>query len=89
MRDSSGRFQKGHSGNSNGRPKRAEEQFLIDIWEEHGQKQFLDAVKNGERWALKSLVDKLYPNKKPIEQRSAEQSLPQPILANLSVSWKE
>tara|TARA_B100000508_G_C11455606_1_gene276568 strand:- start:149 stop:433 length:285 start_codon:yes stop_codon:yes gene_type:complete len=63
-RNSNGQFKKGVSGNPNGRPKRADEQFLLDLWEEEGKKQFSEAVRQGDRWALKVLVDKLYPSPK-------------------------
>jgi hypothetical protein len=65
MRNEKGQFQKGMTGNPAGRPKRADEQFLLDLWDEHGKKQFSCAIKNNERWALKVLLDKLYFNKKP------------------------
>ncbi len=82
MRRQNGQFAKGHTGNPNGRPKRADEQFLVDLWDQHGQKQFSDAIRNGERWALKTLIDKLYPNQKPIEYQTPV-SLPQPILSGV------
>lgn len=66
MRDQNGRFLKGTSGNVKGRPKRADEQVLIDLWESEGQTQLSKAVKNGERWAIKLLVDKIFANKKDI-----------------------
>ena len=75
MRKNNGQFAKGSTGNPNGRPKRADEQFLIDLWEAHGQKEFSDAIEKGERWALKVLMDKLYPNLKDVDARlSAEPS---------------
>jgi len=60
MRDNKGQFKKGYSGNPAGRPKRADEQFLVDLWVDEGQEKFSNAIQNGERWALKLLVDKLY-----------------------------
>ncbi len=69
MRKYNGQFSKGTTGNPLGRPKRAEEQFLLDLWEEHGQGQFSDAIKKSEQWALKILIDKLYPNKKDVDTR--------------------
>lgn len=69
MRRNNGQFAKGSTGNPLGRPKRADEQFLIDLWEAHGQKQFSDAIEKGERWALKVLMDKLYPNLKDVAAR--------------------
>ena len=82
MRDENGKFAKGSSGNPAGRPKRADEQFLVDIWEKSGQEQFGAAIANGERWALKTLVDKLYPNQKPAAP-VAETTLPTPLLSNV------
>jgi hypothetical protein len=67
MRNENGQFIKGTTGNPLGRPKKADEQFLVDLWSEHGQTAFSNAVQNGERWALKTLVDKLYPNCKPAD----------------------
>jgi hypothetical protein len=67
MRDEKGQFAKGSTGNPLGRPKRADEQYLIDIWTKHGQSAFSTAIQKGERWALKTLVDKLYPNCKPAD----------------------
>jgi hypothetical protein len=64
MRSKNGQFSKGFTGNPNGRPKRAEESFLIDLWESDGQRVFSDEVKSGKQWAIKMLIDKLYPNKK-------------------------
>ena len=69
MRNHNGQFIKGSTGNPLGRPKRADEQFLIDLWEAHGQKQFSSAIEQGERWALKVLMDKLYPNLKDVDTR--------------------
>ena len=69
MRNSKGQFVKGATGNPMGRPKRADEQFLIDLWEEHGQKAFSNAVEKKEQWALKLLMDKLYSNKRDVEAR--------------------
>ena len=67
MRRNNGQFAKGSTGNPLGRPKRADEQFLLDLWESHGQKQFSEAIESGERWALKALLDKLYPSLKAVE----------------------
>lgn len=83
MRDEKGQFIKGSTGNPLGRPKRAEEQFLIDLWTEHGQKAFGEAVKNGEQWALKTLVDKLFANKKESMLDVVVRPQPVPLLANL------
>ena len=64
MRNGKGQFIKGSTGNPLGRPKRAEEAFLVDLWTEHGQVAFASAVKGGEQWALKVLMDKLFANKR-------------------------
>ena len=64
MRSINGQFSKGFTGNPNGRPKRADESFLVDLWESDGQKIFSKAVREERQWALKILIDKLYPNKK-------------------------
>lgn len=64
MRSKNGQFSKGFTGNPKGRPKRADESFLINLWESDGQRVFSDEVKAGKQWAIKMLVDKLYPNKK-------------------------
>lgn len=66
MRNENGQFVKGFTGNPLGRPKRADEQFLVDLWDSHGQTQFSNSIEKGEKWALKVLVDKLYPNQKPL-----------------------
>ena len=67
MRNEKGQFVKGASGNPAGRPKRADEQFLVDIWNEDGQRQFSNAVKRGEQWAVSKLVDKLFASPKMAE----------------------
>lgn len=75
MRKNNGQFAKGSTGNPNGRPKRADEQFLIDLWAEHGQTAFSKAIKDNERWALKVLIDKLYPNIKPVDTFSSNSNI--------------
>lgn len=80
MRDENGQFIKGYTGNPLGRPKRANEEFLVDLWTEHGQSAFSEAVKGGKRWAIKLLVDKLYPNKKAVEVGIYMKELPIPII---------
>lgn len=80
MRDEKGQFIKGSTGNPLGRPKRAEEQFLVDLWTEHGQKAFATAVRSGEQWALRTLVDKLYANKRESMLDVMVRSEPQPAL---------
>ena len=89
MRNEKGQFIKGSTGNPNGRPKRAEEQFLVDLWSEHGQKAFSAAVEAGEQWALKVLVDKLYANKRESMLDVTVQSEPKPLLDNLRVKVVE
>ena len=83
MRDEKGQFIKGSTGNPLGRPKRAEEQFLVDLWTEHGQEAFATAVKAREQWALKVLVDKLYANKRESMFDVVIRPQPTPLLANL------
>lgn len=83
MRNKNGQFIKGSTGNPNGRPKRADEQFLVDLWSKHGQKQFAKSVKAGEQWALKLLADKLYANKRESSFDVTFRPEPRPLLANL------
>jgi len=66
MRNNKGQFKKGNSGGP-GRPKRADEQILIDLWDNAGKKQFEKAVKAGKEWALKKLLDKLFGDKRQTE----------------------
>lgn len=79
MRQNNGQFAKGSTGNPHGRPKRADEGFLLDLWETHGQKKFSSAIENGEQWALKVLMDKLYPNRKDVDARINLEA-PRPII---------
>lgn len=88
MRNGKGQFTKGSTGNPLGRPKRADEQFLIDLWTDHGQKAFASAVKGGEQWALKALVDKLYANKRESSFDVVVRPEPRPLLANLKIRGK-
>lgn len=81
MRDEKGQFIKGHTGNPLGRPKRADEQTLLDIWDQHGRTQFMTCVERGEPWALRTLIDKLYPNRKPTGEEAGAHS--RPILLNV------
>lgn len=81
MRDENGQFIKGYTGNPLGRPKRADEEFLVDLWTEHGQQVFADAVRGGKRWAIKLLVDKLYANKKEVTAGISIEQQPIPILS--------
>ena len=83
MRDEKGKFIKGYTGNPLGRPKRAEEQFLVDLWTEDGQKAFTIAVRAGEPWALKTLVDKLYANKRESMLDVVIRPQVRPLLDNL------
>jgi len=83
MRNKKGQFIKGATGNPLGRPKRAEEQFLVDLWSEHGQRAFSSAVQAGEQWALKVLVDKLYANKRESQLDVTVRQDPKPLLDNL------
>ncbi len=89
MRDEKGQFIKGYTGNPLGRPKRAEEQFLVDLWTTHGQKAFATAVEGGEQWALKVLVDKLYANKRESMFDVVIRPQPTPLLANLRIDESE
>ena len=86
MRRNNGQYAKGTTGNPLGRPKRADEQFLIDLWETHGQKQFSNAIEKGEQWALKVLVDKLYPNQKPL---NIQFEMPTQIPCSMTEEHKE
>ena len=83
MRRNNGQFAKGESGNPAGRPKRADEQFLVDLWNSTGRIKFAQAVGDGEQWALKKLVDKVYPNMKA-EAYLVESSNPEPILSRIT-----
>lgn len=80
MRNEKGQFLKGMTGNPLGRPKRAEEAFLVDLWTEHGQRTFTEAVKGGEQWALKVLMDKLFANKKESMLDVVVRQEPRPLL---------
>ncbi len=81
MRNENGQFIKGHTGNPLGRPKRADEQILVDLWDSTGRAQFADAIERGEPWALKSLMDKLYANRKSISSETEATS------KRISFSW--
>ena len=83
MRDEKGQFIKGYTGNPLGRPKRAEEQFLVDLWTTRGQKAFATAVEAGEPWALKVLMDKLFANKRESVFDVVVRQEARPLLANL------
>jgi hypothetical protein len=85
MRDEKGQFIKGHTGNPLGRPKRADEQMLLDIWDQHGRTQFMACVERGEPWALRTLMDKLFANRKPTE----EDTKTRPVLFNVAPVFAE
>ncbi len=80
MRNGKGQFIKGTTGNPLGRPKRAEEAFLVDLWTEHGQSVFTSAIKGGEQWALKVLMDKLFANKRESMLDVVVRQEPRPLL---------
>jgi hypothetical protein len=80
MRDENGQFIKGYTGNPLGRPKRADEEFLVDLWTKHGQQVFAEAVRGEKRWAIKLLVDKLYANKKEVTADISIEQRPIPIM---------
>lgn len=80
MRNQKGQFIKGTTGNPLGRPKRAEEAFLVDLWTEHGQAAFASAIKGGEQWALKVLMDKLFANKRESMLDVVVRQEPRPLL---------
>lgn len=74
MRNEKGQFIRGQSGNSSGRPKRADEQFLIDLWTDHGKEIFTQAVIDKKDWAVKLLVNKLYANKLSVRRSDHEET---------------
>lgn len=80
MRNDKGQFVKGVTGNPLGRPKRAEEAFLVDLWTEYGQAAFTSAIKDGEQWALKVLMDKLFANKRESMLDVVVRQEPRPLL---------
>lgn len=75
MRNEKGQFLKGATGNPKGRPKRADEQFLIDLWTDHGKDIFTQAVIDEKDWAIKLLVNKIYGNKLTIDHSNHEETL--------------
>lgn len=85
MRNDKGQFIKGATGNPLGRPKRAEEAFLVDLWSEHGQAAFTEAIKGGEQWALKVLMDKLFANKRESMLDVVVRPAPLPLLYAMRV----
>jgi hypothetical protein len=62
------KFEKGQSGNLNGRPKgsRNKRSLIDEDTKKEAKKQLQDAVKNGEQWAIQSVLDRMEPKLKAI-----------------------